>query len=132
MPTLAGFNTFAALPEEQISEKISRRILAGDQGMLVWWSIGAGVHVEPHSHANEQIGSGRSVRNITALKVFRGWSPHSTPAPGGGSRDPVLLLCSGGVSIIRKPAWRSAPATLPRSRRRLQPVRHWRRPDFRG
>jgi quercetin dioxygenase-like cupin family protein len=55
MPTFVGFNTFAALPEEQISEKISRRILAGDQGMLVWWSIGAGVHVEPHSHANEQI-----------------------------------------------------------------------------
>ena len=23
--------------------------------MLVWWSIEAGVHVEPHSHANEQI-----------------------------------------------------------------------------
>src|SRR6266508_6771350 len=55
MPTFVGFNTFAALPEEQISEKISRRILAGDQGMLVWWSIAAGVHVEPHSHANEQI-----------------------------------------------------------------------------
>ena len=55
MPTFGGFNTFAALPEEQISEKISRRILAGDQGMLVWWSIGSGVHVEPHSHANEQI-----------------------------------------------------------------------------
>src|SRR6516164_9327103 len=35
-------------------EKISRRILSGDQGMIVWWS-GAGVHVEPHSHANEQI-----------------------------------------------------------------------------
>ena len=55
MPTLVGFGTFAALPEEQISEKISRRILSGDQGMLIWWSIGAGVHVEPHSHANEQI-----------------------------------------------------------------------------
>jgi hypothetical protein len=51
MPTLVGFGTFAALPEEQISKKISRRILSGDQGMLVWWSIGAGVHVEPHSHA---------------------------------------------------------------------------------
>ena len=51
MPTLVGFGTFAALPEEQISEKISRRILSGDQGMLVWWSIGAGVHVEPHTHA---------------------------------------------------------------------------------
>ena len=23
--------------------------------MVVWWSIGAGVHVEPHSHPNEQI-----------------------------------------------------------------------------
>ena len=23
--------------------------------MIVWWSMGAGVHVEPHSHANEQI-----------------------------------------------------------------------------
>jgi quercetin dioxygenase-like cupin family protein len=39
----------------EISEKISRRILSGDQGMIVWWSIAAGVHVEPHSHANEQI-----------------------------------------------------------------------------
>ena len=55
MPTLVGFGTFADLPEEQISENISRRIVSGDQGMLVWWSIGAGVHVQPHSHANEQI-----------------------------------------------------------------------------
>jgi quercetin dioxygenase-like cupin family protein len=55
MPTLVGFGTFAALVEEQISERISRRILSGDQGMIVGWSIGAGVHVEPHSHANEQL-----------------------------------------------------------------------------
>jgi hypothetical protein len=56
----AGFGTFAALLEEQISEKISRRILSGDQGMIVWWSIGAGVHIEPHSHANDNHGSRRS------------------------------------------------------------------------
>jgi hypothetical protein len=49
MPTLVGFGTFTALLEEQISEKISRRVLYGDQGMIVWWSIRAGVHVEPHS-----------------------------------------------------------------------------------
>ena len=55
MSELTGFGTFAALHEEQLSEKISRRILAGRQGMIVWWSIGAGVHVEPHSHPNEQI-----------------------------------------------------------------------------
>jgi hypothetical protein len=40
MPTLVGFGTFAVLLEEQISEKISRRILSGDQGMIVWWSMG--------------------------------------------------------------------------------------------
>ena len=55
MPRLVGFSRFAALLEEQISEKIRRRILSGDQGMIVWWSIEAGVHVESHSHANEQI-----------------------------------------------------------------------------
>ena len=38
MPKLIGFSRFAALAEEQISEKISRRILSGDQGMVVWWS----------------------------------------------------------------------------------------------
>ena len=55
MPTLFGFSAFAQLPDEQISEKISRRILSGDQGMIVWWSIAAGVHIEPHSHPGEQI-----------------------------------------------------------------------------
>jgi hypothetical protein len=55
MPRLVGFSRFAALLEERISEKISRRILSGDQGMRVWWSIGAGAHFEPHSHPNEQI-----------------------------------------------------------------------------
>ena len=48
MPTLVGFGTFDALPEEQISEKISPRILSGDQGVVVWW-------IEAHSHPNEQI-----------------------------------------------------------------------------
>jgi hypothetical protein len=47
MPRLVGFSRFAALLEEQIGEKISRRVLSGDQGMIVGWSIGAGVRVEP-------------------------------------------------------------------------------------
>jgi hypothetical protein len=38
MPRLVGFGTFAALLEEQISEKISRRILSGAKG---WSSSGA-------------------------------------------------------------------------------------------
>ena len=51
----SGLQPVAALLEEQISGKISRRILSGDQGMSVWWSIAAGVHVGPQNHSNEQI-----------------------------------------------------------------------------
>ncbi len=43
---------------QQLGVGIARAIGStspADQGMIVWWSIGAGVHVEPHSHANEQI-----------------------------------------------------------------------------
>jgi hypothetical protein len=43
LATLVGFGAFAAFHQEQISEKISRRILSGDQGIIVWWSIAAGV-----------------------------------------------------------------------------------------
>jgi len=55
MPKLSGFSTFAAIPEERISDKISRRIVSGDKGMMVWWSFAAGVHVAAHEHDNEQI-----------------------------------------------------------------------------
>jgi len=55
MPTLKGFGTFAALPEEQLSEKVSRRVFCGDHGMIVFWSIGAGVHVQSHNHPTEEI-----------------------------------------------------------------------------
>ena len=92
MSTLVGFGTFAALPEEQISEKISRRILSGDQGMIVWWSIGAGVHVEPHSHANEQIvwmlkgrWSSASAANSGSAAQAMSWSFREVRSTKGGS-----------------------------------------------
>ena len=50
-----GLRDVCRLTRGAAQQKISRRILSGSQGMIVWWSIGAGVHVEPHSHANEQI-----------------------------------------------------------------------------
>ena len=86
MSTLVGFGTFSALPEEQISEKISRRILSGDQGMIVWWSIGAGVHVEPRSHANEQI-----VWMLKGKMEFRLGSERRTCGPGD------VVVIPGGV-----------------------------------
>lgn len=55
MPQLTGFASIASAPEERISDKITRRVIAGDQSMIVWWSILKGAHAASHSHANEQI-----------------------------------------------------------------------------
>jgi quercetin dioxygenase-like cupin family protein len=86
MPTLMGFGTFAGLPEEQVSENISRRILSGDQGMLVWWSIGTGVHMDAHSHANEQI-----VWMLKGEMEFRLGSERRVCGPGD------LVIIPGGT-----------------------------------
>jgi hypothetical protein len=42
------------LPERTHKQKDPVCARAG-RAWIVWWSIGAGVHVELHSHANEQI-----------------------------------------------------------------------------
>jgi quercetin dioxygenase-like cupin family protein len=55
MPKLSGFASLATLPEERVTDKISRRIASGDQGMIVWWSMKAGAHAAAHRHDNEQI-----------------------------------------------------------------------------
>jgi quercetin dioxygenase-like cupin family protein len=55
MPVISGFGQFASLPEERITDKISRRVLSGEQGMIVWWSIKAGAHAAAHKHPHEQI-----------------------------------------------------------------------------
>lgn len=55
MPVLRGFGSFGEVPPEQISEKITRRHVAGEQAMLVWWDAKAGGHAAAHSHPHEQI-----------------------------------------------------------------------------
>lgn len=55
MPKLSGFESLATLPAERISDKISRKIVAGDQGMIVWWEMKAGAHAAAHRHPHEQI-----------------------------------------------------------------------------
>ena len=55
MPKMSGFVSLAALPEEGVTDKISRRIASGDRQMIVWWSMKAGAHATAHQHANEQI-----------------------------------------------------------------------------
>jgi hypothetical protein len=36
MPSMKGYHALKNLPEEKVTDKISRRILAGDQEMIVW------------------------------------------------------------------------------------------------
>ena len=55
MPVLFGFKQLAALPEERITDKISRRVLSGKQSMMVWWKIKAGAHAAAHKHPHELI-----------------------------------------------------------------------------
>ena len=55
MGTLRGFGSLLAIPEEKISDKITRRVLAGEKGMMVWWSVKTGMHAAAHSHPHEQI-----------------------------------------------------------------------------
>jgi len=55
MTAFTGYGNFAALAEERITDKISRRVLSGKQGMIVWWSIKAGAHAAAHQHPHEQI-----------------------------------------------------------------------------
>lgn len=55
MPVIAGFEKLASVPEERISDKISRRVMSGRQGMLVSWRMKAGAHAAAHKHPHEQI-----------------------------------------------------------------------------
>ncbi len=55
MSATAGFHALKALPEEKVTETISRRVLAGEREMMVFWSIKAGSHAAAHRHPHEQI-----------------------------------------------------------------------------
>ncbi len=55
MPGTPGFYALKQLPEEKVTDRISRRILTGDKEMVVWWSMKAGVHAAAHQHPHEQL-----------------------------------------------------------------------------
>jgi quercetin dioxygenase-like cupin family protein len=55
MPIVKGFASLRNLPEEKITDKISRRVLTGDREMIVWWSMKAGAHAAAHAHPHEQV-----------------------------------------------------------------------------
>jgi quercetin dioxygenase-like cupin family protein len=54
MPIIAGFDKLASVGEEQITEKIGRRVISGKQGTKVYWRMKAGAHAAVHQHPQEQ------------------------------------------------------------------------------
>jgi quercetin dioxygenase-like cupin family protein len=74
---MSGFGSLAALPEERVSDKITRRIASGDKQMIVWWSMKAGAHAAAHKHANEQI-----AWMLTGKMEFRLGGERRTCGPG--------------------------------------------------
>jgi quercetin dioxygenase-like cupin family protein len=54
MAVITGFDQLASVPEEQVTEKIGRRVISGKQGTMVYWRMKAGAHVAGHQHPHEQ------------------------------------------------------------------------------
>jgi len=54
MPIIEGFDKLASVPEEQITDKIGRRVISGKQGTMVYWRMKAGAHAAAHQHPHEQ------------------------------------------------------------------------------
>lgn len=52
---MIGYGSLDSLPEEQVTDKISRRLVSGERGMVVWWRMKAGAHAAAHTHPHEQI-----------------------------------------------------------------------------
>jgi quercetin dioxygenase-like cupin family protein len=52
---MRGFHSLSRLPEETITDQITRRVLTGEKEMVVWWSMKAGAHAAAHAHPHEQI-----------------------------------------------------------------------------
>lgn len=55
MPTLTGFGSLKTIKTEKINPKITRKIVSGERGMIVWWSNKKGAHAQAHKHPHEQI-----------------------------------------------------------------------------
>ena len=86
MPIIAGFDKLASVAEEQITEKIRRRVISGKQGTMVYWSMKAGAHVAAHQHPHEQF-----VWVIKGTIRFRIGGEERTIKPEG------IVVIPGGV-----------------------------------
>ncbi|MBI3637701.1 MAG: cupin domain-containing protein [Candidatus Rokubacteria bacterium] len=50
-----GYQALENLPEEKVTDQITRRVLSGEKQMIVWWSMKAGARAAAHRHPHEQV-----------------------------------------------------------------------------
>jgi quercetin dioxygenase-like cupin family protein len=86
MAVIEGFDKLESVPEEQITDKIRRRVVSGKQGTTVHWRIKAGAHAAAHKHAHEQF-----VWMIKGSMDFRIGDEKRTMRPGD------VAVIAGGV-----------------------------------
>ncbi len=55
VPAMKGFMKLDHVPEEKVSDRITRRIVTGEKEMIAFWKMKAGAHAAAHKHPNEQI-----------------------------------------------------------------------------
>ena len=86
MPVIAGFDKLASVPEEQITDKIRRRVVSGTQGTMVYWRMKAGAHAAAQKHPHEQF-----VWMVKGTMDFRIGNEKRTMKPGD------VAVIPGGV-----------------------------------
>jgi len=77
MAVIAGFDKLASVPEEQITDKIRRRVVSGQQGTMVYWKMKAGAHAAGRRHPHEQF-----VWMVKGTMDFRIGNEKRTMKPG--------------------------------------------------
>ncbi|MBI4590342.1 MAG: cupin domain-containing protein [Candidatus Rokubacteria bacterium] len=55
IPVMKGFMNLDRISEEKVTDQITRRIVTGEKGMVVFWRMKAGAHAAAHKHPHEQI-----------------------------------------------------------------------------
>src|SRR2546428_12932201 len=119
MPSMKGFYALKHLPEEKITDKITRRVLVGDKEMVVWWSMKAGAHAAAHKHPHEQIFwviSGKMEFRLGNEKRTGG-PGDAGGIPGGVEHEPGCPEDSEAGTVSSPPGGTFLPTEAPGSSR---------------
>ena len=86
VPAMKGFMKLSQVPEEKVTDRITRRIVTGEKEMVVFWKMKAGAHAAAHKHPNEQV-----AWMLSGKMEFRLGDERKTCGPGD------VVVIPGGV-----------------------------------